>query len=50
MGSGRSPNLLNINPTGAGHLASVNVAADGQTLFIYRDDGGDGNIYEQVGG
>jgi Tol biopolymer transport system component len=22
------------------------VAADGQTLFIYRDDGGDGNIYE----
>jgi hypothetical protein len=29
-----------------GHLATVNVAADGQTLFVYRDDGGDGNIYE----
>jgi hypothetical protein len=44
---GKQPELLNINPAGAGHLASVNVAADGQTLFIYRsDDGGDGNIYE----
>jgi len=42
----QQPELLNINPNGAGHLASVNVAADGQTLFIYRDDGGDGNIYE----
>lgn len=45
-GEWQKPELLNINPTGAGHLASVNVAADGQTLFIYRDDGGDGNIYE----
>jgi Tol biopolymer transport system component len=24
----------------------VNVSADGQTLFVYRDDGGDGNLYE----
>jgi tetratricopeptide (TPR) repeat protein len=45
-GNWQAPELLNINPTGAGHLASANVAADGQTLFIYRDDGGDGNIYE----
>jgi hypothetical protein len=45
-GNWQKPELLNINPSGAGHLASVNVAADGQTLFIYRDDGGDGNIYE----
>ena len=45
-GNWQAPELLNINPTGPGHLASVNVAADGQTLFIYRDDGGDGNIYE----
>jgi hypothetical protein len=45
-GNWQAPELLNINPSGAGHLASVNVAADGQTLFIYRDDGGDGNIYE----
>ncbi|MFZ1692355.1 MAG: hypothetical protein WAT74_04070, partial [Flavobacteriales bacterium] len=45
-GNWQTPELLNINPSGAGHLGSVNVAADGQTLFIYRDDGGDGNIYE----
>ncbi|MCB9184168.1 MAG: PD40 domain-containing protein [Flavobacteriales bacterium] len=45
-GNWQAPELLNINPSGAGHLASVNVSADGQTLFIYRDDGGDGNIYE----
>lgn len=45
-GNWQTPELLNINPASAGHLASVNVAADGQTLFIYRDDGGDGNIYE----
>lgn len=42
----QQPELLNINPAGAGHLASVNVAADGQTLILYRDDGGDGNLYE----
>ncbi|MCW5898315.1 MAG: PD40 domain-containing protein [Flavobacteriales bacterium] len=42
----QSPELLNINPAGAGHLATVNVSADGQILFIYRDDGGDGNLYE----
>ncbi len=42
----QAPELLNINPSGAGHLATVNVSADGQTLFIYRDDGGDGNLYE----
>ena len=45
-GNWQQPEMLNINPSGAGHLASVNVAADGQTLYIYRDDGGDGNIYE----
>ncbi|MDX9752071.1 MAG: hypothetical protein RBT71_13410 [Flavobacteriales bacterium] len=46
QGNWQAPELLNVNPDGAGHLASVNVSADGQTLFIYRDDGGDGNIYE----
>ncbi len=45
-GEWQKPELLNINPSGAGHLASVNVAADGQTLILYRDDGGDGNLYE----
>ncbi|MBL7963261.1 MAG: PD40 domain-containing protein [Flavobacteriales bacterium] len=37
--------LLNVNPPGAGHMAIVNVAADGQTLLIYRDDNGNGNVY-----
>lgn len=44
-GNWQKPELLNINPP-AGHLATVNVSADGQTLLIYRDDGGDGNLYE----
>ena len=38
------PELLNIS--GTGHEATVNVSADGQTLLLYRDDGGDGNLYE----
>ncbi len=29
----------------SGHEASVNLTADGQTLIIYRDDNGNGNIY-----
>ncbi len=45
-GEWQTPELLNINPPGPGHLASINVAADGQTLYIYRDDGGNGNLYE----
>jgi len=44
-GAWQSPEPLNINPP-AGHLASVNVSADGQTLIIYKDDDGDGNLYE----
>ncbi len=44
-GNWQAPEVLNINPA-VGHLATINVAADGQTLFVYRDDGGDGNIYE----
>jgi hypothetical protein len=28
-----------------GHEGSVNLSADGQTLIVYRDDGGNGNIY-----
>ena len=35
-----------LNISGQGHEATVNVAADGQTLLMYRDDGGDGNLYE----
>ncbi|MFT3885177.1 MAG: hypothetical protein QM724_07045 [Flavobacteriales bacterium] len=45
QGNWQAPELLNINPP-TGHMATVNVAADGQTLIIYRDDGGDGNLYE----
>lgn len=37
------PELLNINIEG--HLATINISADGQTLFVYKDDNGDGNIY-----
>ena len=43
-GNWQAPELLNINTLG--HLATINVSADGQTLLMYRDDGGDGNIYE----
>lgn len=28
-----------------GHEASVNLSPDGQTLIVFRDDGGNGNIY-----
>lgn len=44
-GNWQTPELLNINPT-MGHLASINASVDAQTLFIYRADEGDGNIYE----
>ncbi|PCJ25044.1 MAG: hypothetical protein COA97_08705 [Flavobacteriales bacterium] len=37
------PELLGINTEG--HEATVNISIDGQTLFIYKDDNGDGNIY-----
>jgi len=43
-GNWQAPELLNIS--GPGHEATVNVSADGQTLFIYRSDDGDGNLYE----
>lgn len=44
-GKWQAPELLNINPV-IGHFATVNVSADGQTLILYRDDQGDGNLYE----
>lgn len=37
------PELLNINTEE--HEATVNISADGQTLFIYKDDNGNGNLY-----
>lgn len=42
-GEWSQPELLNINTDG--HEATINISADGQTLFIYKDDNGDGNIY-----
>jgi len=42
-GAWSAPELLNINTTG--HEADVNMSLDGQTLFIYKDDEMDGNLY-----
>ncbi|MDF1673087.1 MAG: hypothetical protein P1U41_06255 [Vicingaceae bacterium] len=42
-GKWHEPELIGINTEG--HEATVNISADGQTLFIYKDDNGDGNIY-----
>jgi hypothetical protein len=41
-GEWQEPELLNINTDN--HTATVNVSADGQTLFIYKDDGGVGSL------
>jgi hypothetical protein len=43
-GEWQTPELLEINETE--HTATVNVSADGQILYMYRDDEGVGNIYE----
>lgn len=37
------PERLNINS--AGHEATINLSIDGRTLYIYKDDNGDGNLY-----
>ena len=37
-----------INITTSGHEAIVNVSIDGKTLFFYKDDEGDGNIYQSI--
>jgi tetratricopeptide (TPR) repeat protein len=34
-------NLINTD----GHEATISISADGQELYIYKDDNGDGNIY-----
>ncbi len=38
------PELLNINTDG--HAAAISVSPDAQTLYIYYDTGGDGDIYK----
>ena len=40
-----SPKSIGDNINTNGHEASVNLTPDGQTLIIYRDDNGNGNIY-----
>lgn len=37
--------LIGNNVNGQGHEATVNLSADGLKLFIYKDDGGNGNLY-----
>lgn len=37
------PELIGVNTEG--HDAVINISSDGQTLFLYKDDNGDGNIY-----
>ncbi len=43
-GQWQAPELLDINEPA--HTATVGVSADGQTLYVYRDDNGIGNLYE----
>ena len=40
-----SPKSISQNINTNSHEASINLTADGQTLIVYKDDGGDGNIY-----
>jgi hypothetical protein len=40
-----APKSVSQNINTAGHDASINLTADGQTLIAFRDDSGDGNVY-----
>ena len=42
-GQWSEPQLLPFNTPG--HEATVNLSVDGRTLFVYKDDEGDGNLY-----
>ena len=42
-GSWTEPELIGVNTEG--HEATLNISVDGQMLFIFKDDNGDGNIY-----
>jgi hypothetical protein len=44
QGNWTTPELLNLNSDE--HDATLSVSPDGQTLFIYRDNEGDGQLYE----
>jgi hypothetical protein len=45
-GQWQAPELLNINTDQ--HAASISVSPDGQTLYIYFDENGNGQIYKSV--
>lgn len=44
-GKWSSPKSISENINTNGHEASINLTADGQTLIVYKDDGGNGNVY-----
>lgn len=44
-GEWAAPSNIGPNINTDGHDASISLSADGQQLYIYRDDWGDGNIY-----
>lgn len=40
-----APKSIGTNINTEGHEATIGLSVDGQQLFIYKDDNGDGNIY-----
>ncbi|MFC2175635.1 hypothetical protein ACFLR1_01525 [Bacteroidota bacterium] len=44
-GEWEAPKSIGKNINTDGHEASIGLSADGQELYVYRDDFGDGNIY-----
>ena len=45
LGHWTKPVSLSSNVNTDGNEASINLTADGQTLIVYRDDSGNGNLY-----
>jgi outer membrane protein OmpA-like peptidoglycan-associated protein/tetratricopeptide (TPR) repeat protein len=44
-GEWTEPKSIGENINTSGHEATIGLSVDGQQLFIYKDDNGDGNIY-----
>ncbi len=40
-----TPRSIGVNINTEGHEATIGLSPDGQQLFIYKDDNGDGNVY-----
>ncbi|OFX58525.1 MAG: hypothetical protein A2046_05520 [Bacteroidetes bacterium GWA2_30_7] len=47
-GTWSTPNTAGVNINTSENEATIGLSIDGQTLFIYKDDNGDGNIYYSV--